>query len=304
MNQLGMAARNLFSVEIGADEMYNRLRNPASDAHERVLSGRKFSDELWARTADYLDGDLPVKAAQHFHQTFWEMYLAAALLNLGLPLIPRSERKDAGTGPDLQIAPNMWVEAIAVTAGSGPDAVQSIRELNIVHDVPDVPLRLRLVAGVDEKRKKFNSYLEKGIVAPTDICVVAINTGLLPIYSDLFPPRIVRALMEFGWPQIKIDRETRAVVERGHTHQPTVQKLSKSSVGQGMFLDGSCQSVSACLCSAASYAFAGYGLGNDFLVVHNPTALNPLQRRLINCGDECWTEGDELIYTRSDKTDG
>src|SRR5260221_688279 len=107
--------RDLFRVEVGADEMYNSLRNPASDADERVLSGRTFSEELWARTADYLDLDLPEKAAQHFHQSFWEMYLAAALLELGMPLVPRSKRRAADVGPDLQIAPNIWVEAIAVT---------------------------------------------------------------------------------------------------------------------------------------------------------------------------------------------
>lgn len=285
----------LFGVAVGADEMYNRLKNPEPGAHEYVIKGREFAERLWSRTGQYLDVDLPEKAAQRFHQAFWEMYLAAAFMDLGLPLVPRSQRRKAGLGPDLQIAPNIWVEAIAVTAGSGPDAVPVYND-GRGHEVPEAALRLRIASGVSEKRNKFNRYLEKGIVPPNDICVVAINTAMLPPYSDFFPPRIVRALMEFGWPQIKINLETREVVERGHSHEPTVKKLSGSPVGQGMFCDGSCRCLSACVWSAASYAFAPFPLGQDFILVHNPSAATPLARGLIRCGDECWGDGENLSY--------
>ena len=41
----------------------------------------------------------------------------------GLSLVPRVKRKESAVGPDLQIAPNIWIEEIAVTSRSGPDAV-------------------------------------------------------------------------------------------------------------------------------------------------------------------------------------
>jgi hypothetical protein len=290
----------LFEAAVG-DEMYNHLKNPEPGASEYLVRGQEFAKQLWARTREYLDRDLPEKAALHFHQAFWEMYLAAALLDLGLPLVPRSQRKKAGLGPDLQIAPNIWIEAIAVTAGSGPDAVPVYNDSK-VHDVPEVPLRLRIVSGVCEKRNKFKTYLEKGIVAPSDICVVAINTAMLPIYGDFFPPRVVRALMEFGWPQVTIDLQSRSVVERGHSHEPNVKKLSGNAVEQGLFRNGSCGCLSACVWSAASYASAGYPPGHDFVVVHNPTAAAPLTRELINCGDECWIDGESLSYKRHRET--
>ena len=293
------ASSELFGIDLGADEMYNRVRNPPAGAPKQLLDARNFSERLWHRTADYLDIDLPEKAAQHFHQAFWEMYLAAILLELGLPLVPRSRRKTPGRGPDLQIAPNIWVEAIAVTAGSGPDAVPSHHdEIGKVYDVPERELRLRLVSGMTEKRNKFESYRSKGLVGADDICVVAINGAMLPIYGDFFPPRIIRALMEFGWPQAKIDLETRKIVEHGHMHQPSVNKLSGSAVAQGMFRDGSCSFLSACIYSGASYAYAEFPLGCDFIVVHNSTATVPLNRELITTGDECWIEGEALSYRR------
>src|SRR5262249_25253497 len=137
----------LFGTVVGADEMYNRVRNPLSNAPNQLLNAREFSEELWRRTADYLDADLPKKAAQQFHQAFWEMYLAASLLELRLPLVARTQRKRSGFGPDLQIVPNIWIEAIAVTAGFGPDAVPDYsNDFEEAHEVPDRELRLRLVS--------------------------------------------------------------------------------------------------------------------------------------------------------------
>src|SRR5579871_2856559 len=153
------ASSELFAIDVGTDPMYNDVRNPPSDAAEPLLNGREFCDRLWRRSADYLDADLPRKASQHFHQAFWEMYLAAALLANGLPLVSRSQRKNPGFGPDLQITPNIWVEAIAVTAGSGPDAVPDrSKDFGKAHSVPDRELRLRLVSGMTEKRNKCESY--------------------------------------------------------------------------------------------------------------------------------------------------
>ena len=291
----------LFGVEVGNDDMYNRVRVPAADAPEQLLNAREFSERLWRRTADYLDEDLPTKASQHFHQAFWEMYLAATLLELGLPLVARNKRQRPGVGPDLQIAPNIWVEAIAVLSGSGPDAVpDNSNDFSKTHTVPDGQLRLRLVSGMMEKRIKFEKYRKNGVVGPEDVCVVAINTAMLGIHSDFFPPRIVRALFEFGWPQMNIELDTQRVVASGHSHAPSVSKLSGNTVGQGMFLDGTSTFLSACIYSAANFAFTDLALGGDFIVVHNPTASAPLPRGLISAGDECWAEANNLSYKRGE----
>src|ERR1700687_2316210 len=181
------ASSELFGIEAGADEMYNRVSKPRGDAPRQLLNAREFSEQLWRRTANYVDADLPEKAAQHFHQAFWEMYLAASLLEVGLPLLPRTERKSPSSGPDLLIAPNIWVEAIAVTPGAGPDAVPDhSNDFGKAYDVPDRELRLRLVSGMTEKRNKFESYRKKGLVGPDDVCVIAINGAMLPLYSDFF----------------------------------------------------------------------------------------------------------------------
>ncbi len=279
----------------GPDRTYHNLWHPAGENEEYLIRGRVFCERLWVVTSDYLDDDLPDKATRQFHQCFWEMYLAAALLNMGLPLVPRSARKQPRAGPDLQIGSNVWVEATAVTGGSGPDAIVP-PPINVASSVPDEQMKLRLIFGVDEKRKKFERYRQNGLVGCDDACIVALNAALVqPVHFEWHPPRIVRALMEFGSPVLVLNRSNGQVVERTNHYQASVVKMSGSSVSQAMFHDGTCGAVSACLYSVAGILSDEHPLGCDFHMVHNPTAAVPLRRGFIRRGIEHWSEHDELV---------
>jgi hypothetical protein len=227
------------------------------------------------------------------------MYVAAAFLDLGLPLVPRVMRRRKNDGPDIQISPNIWVEAIAVTAGTGPDAVPDYRNAptNVATDTPDEQMKLRLISGINEKRAKFDGYIKNGLVNAGDICIVALNAALVSplIINEWGESRIVRAVMEFGPPVIVLDRQTRAVVERTNAHQAAVIKKNQSPVGQGMFLDDSAKSVSACLYNNADYGYEPPVLGEGFIVVHNRSANQPLPRGFIKRGKEFWADNDELF---------
>ncbi len=279
----------------GPDRAYSNLRHPAGENEEYLIRGRAFCEKLWALTSNYLDADLPDKATRQFHQCFWEMYLAGALLDMGLPLVPRSARQKPGAGPDLQVGSNTWIEAIAVTSGSGPDAIVP-PAINVASDVPDEQMKLRLIFGVDEKRRKFERYRQNGLVGPDDICIVALNAALVqPVHFEWHPPRIVRALMEFGSPVLVLNRSNGQVVERTNYYQGSVKKMSGSSVSQGMFHDGTCSPISACLYSVVGILADKHPLGCDFHMVHNATAAVPLRRGFIQRGFEHWSEQDELV---------
>lgn len=282
----------LFQASSAADTTYTSL---ACGTHQHQIEGRAFSESLWERTSQYLDTDLPLKATLHFHQCFWEMYLAGSLLEAGLPLVPRARRTRPNFGPDLQIEPNIWVEAIAGTAGRGTDAVTEA-ELGVARDVPDEQMKLRLISMFVEKRRKFDEYRKKGLVGQGDVCVVAINGGLVPsIRAEVTPPRIVRALMEIGHPTIRLSRTTGEVVDRSYKHQPVVTKKSGSTVGQGMFLDHSSVGVSACLYSSSDPVNYPAVCGSDFIVVHNPTATVQLSRAFFRRGWEFWLEDAQIL---------
>lgn len=81
---------------------------------------------LWRRSEPFLDTLRPNFAANDFHATFWEMYLAASLDSLGLPLVRREAKRNLKGGPNLQVAENVWVEAIVATAGTTADRVPAV----------------------------------------------------------------------------------------------------------------------------------------------------------------------------------
>ncbi|MHB1033819.1 MAG: hypothetical protein ACYC35_05215 [Pirellulales bacterium] len=284
---------SLFGETDGAEPIFVRIANAPAD-HKYLAEARSAAEALWARTRDYLDSDLVQKARRHFHQCFWEMYLAGVLLDLGLPLVPRTERIGVARGPDILVAPATWIEAVAVTAGTGRDAVANA-EPGQARAVPDREMKLRLLSVFTDKSAKFEQYRINGLVGPSDPCVVAINAALVPaVHLERTVPRIIRALLEVGDEVWRINTVTREVIERTHAHQPTIAKRSGKLVSQGMFLDGLHAHVSVCLYSAADIVNRPNPHGCEFIAVHNPTALNPLPHGTIPIGQEYWVEDDQL----------
>ena len=106
---------NIFGKQNATDDIYIYLRDKPEHAQRR-----KFIESLWKRFHPYADSEFVNLIASDFQARFWEMYLACTLLDAGFSLHSRD------AGPDIRVntkgAP-IWVEAIAPTAGSGPDAI-------------------------------------------------------------------------------------------------------------------------------------------------------------------------------------
>lgn len=283
----------LFDNAEGQDPIFIRLAS-ATEGPWYIANARVAAEELWRRTHDYLDTDLAQKASMHFHQCFWEMYLADVLLDLGLPLVPRVKREGGDLGPDLLVEPSIWIEAVTVSAGTGPDAVAADVP-NQPRVVPDREIKLRLLSAFTEKSGIFERYRKNGVVRSNDACVVAINAASIPgVYLETTIPRIIRALLEVGDEMFVIDTSTGRVVERTHAHQPTVTKRSGSLVSQGMFFNGSHAHISACLYSAVDIMTQPVRHGRELILLHNPTASSPLPQGTIQRGREYWVDRGRL----------
>jgi len=263
------------------------------------MKARDFAEALYGRAAEYLDSDFQHRAGREFHSRYWEMYVVCALLELGLPVVPRCDRKRGDRGPDVLVAPSTWIEATAVTAGTGADAVPEATP-GRVRSVPDEGIKLRLLSALEDKRVKFEGYRASGVVGLTDPCVVAINAGLVPSADiERRVSRILRALLEIGDEAAVMDRSTGEITNIVHLPQAVVAKRSGSQVSQGMFLDGSCGCISACLYSAVdplnSSPLGLGGLGGGFVLLHNPTAKVSLPRGTIKRGHEYWVCDDGRV---------
>ncbi|HZF12201.1 MAG TPA: hypothetical protein VFE33_25725 [Thermoanaerobaculia bacterium] len=274
----------------GTDEVYESVR---MEINSQCREAKSFLQSLWTRAEAYLDSDLSLKITRDFHQRFWELYLASALLDAGLPLLPRkSERVMAGPDICISIGPErrIWVEAVAVSPGTGPDAVQEATP-GVAQDVPDDPIKLRLLNAFDEKYRKHSAYLKKGVVCPSDPYVIAINAAMVPsAMLEREVPRIVRSLLPFGHSVIHLDRESLKAVGSGHRYQGTVTKLSGAEIPTDAFLNSTFGSVSAVLYSWVDAFNHPDELGADLLLLHNPLALNSLDLGFLRRGHEFWVE--------------
>src|SRR5947209_5286907 len=78
----------------------------------------------------------------------------------------------------LSTKPPVWIEAVAVTKGKGPDAIPPTA-FGAVYDVPQDQMLLRLTQALENKAGKYKRYLAEGVVAAEDPFVIAVNRGLL-----------------------------------------------------------------------------------------------------------------------------
>lgn len=278
----------------GADPAYESLRKPANkycgECRQEFLA-------LWKLTADFLDRDLIDRARYSLHSAYWEMQVTGGLLEAGAVLVPREQRSPRNAGPDLLSAkPHVWIEAIAVEAGKGDDAVPTPPE-GVAYSVPDDQILLRIVQAIDAKRAKREDYVARGWLRASDPYIVAVNSGNLPNGKSELPlPRIVRAVFPFGHYAVSMDVRTGNITKGSYLHRPTIQKTSGAPVGTTLFEDPAFAGISACLYSVADAFNPPYSLARSLVLVHNPLATAPLPRDSFRGLMQYWREGDELQW--------
>jgi hypothetical protein len=129
----------------GTDPAHESLRQPANGYDS---ARREEFLQLWRRSAPFLDGDLADRARRDLHAVYWEMHVAAALMDAGAVLVPRDERTPRNKGPDvLSASPRTWVEAVIATVGRGDDRVPEA-PLREASSVPDDQIVLRLTQAI------------------------------------------------------------------------------------------------------------------------------------------------------------
>jgi hypothetical protein len=281
-------------TEKGTDPQYESLRNPP-DAH--CVECRENLLALWQLSAPYLDGNLGKRAQSNLHAAYWEMQLAAGLLQAGVRLTPRNQRTPRNEGPDIRSEdPFSWIEAVAFEAGSGKDAVPA-RPDRAVYSVPDDQIILRITAAVRVKRDKRETYLRRGWLRDSDPYVIAVNTGGVPNgTSELALPRIVRAVFPIGHYTIPVT-DTGDLGDGHYEHRALITKASGSCVSTALFEDPAYAGASACLYSTHNAFNPASQAHRGFVLVHNPMATARLDRGTLQGIREYWREGDELHWT-------
>lgn len=258
---------------------------------------RRFLEGLWQRYEPFAERDFGQKFRTQTQQHFWEMYLTVALLRQQKSVVIQQSPKSGRCGPDVKVNDGekvIWIEAIAVQHGSGIRAVPR-REVPddgsvVVGYVPDDAMTLRYTAALKEKFEKFEVYANKRVIGSEDVCVIGLNAGELDYrYTELDYPRVLQALFPIGKYAVSINPETMQTIHEGYQTREQI-----GSVPTTFFTTSKHSMISALLFSYSDIYNPPAVNGNDFVIVHNPFATNPLPRSWLKLGREYWVENERI----------
>lgn len=252
---------------------------------------RQHVAELWEVFKPHADPHFVEEFRRNPDQRYWEMRLGCSLLRKSFKLQPRKK------GPDFFFEDNdkkIWIEAITPTAGQqgSPDRIPDVVADGKAHAVPRDKIILRFRAGLDEKEKRFRAYTESGTVGKGDIKIIALSAGALSYGRSLsgVHPYILSAVYPIGHPYVTFERGTGKVVGEGNHFQPALAKANGAEVETLFFADPAHSDISAVIYSDANIGNPHVRPGEEFLVIHNPLAVNPLPHGLLPYGREYWAE--------------
>lgn len=267
--------------------------DPSYEFTAKDLYAAQFVRDLWHRTEPYLEPRRPDAAAAQFHDTFWEMYLAGALLDANLPLVARPKRRQSAGGPDIQIGQvEAWVEAVVAHCGTAQDRVLPEEPRSQWVQEPELVRRIREV--INRKHQRYQEDLEREYVLPSEPYVIAINGGMLTYarYEDDIP-RIVRAAFGIGEHTMTIDVHAGRVVHEGYAPMPMVT-TSTDTFPVAFFWRPEFSFISAMIWGTADAQHRPAMMGHDLITVYNPNASSPLPRGWLRQGLEYWVQDDNL----------
>jgi hypothetical protein len=272
-----MAKGSMFFLPGEAQDV--AYRNTRDDP--RGTEARAFCETLWERYRALADLHFREDARNHFLQRFWEMYLAVTLLERGMPIERYGEE-----GPEFFTrvgTRRLWVEAAAPGPGQGPDQVPEIVYGGEYVEVPVEQILLRFTNALAEKQDRYLAARAKGIIAPEDMYVLALNSRGIPYAPyESSMPYFIRAYLPIGPLTADFDVNTGEMVASFYRYRPLVRKLSGAEVSTRTFMDGGEASFcSAVLHSAVDCANHPVTLGDDFSLLHNPSAANPVDASLL-----------------------
>lgn len=252
------------------DPLYVAMRDYT---HNEAL--RAEIEAMWCVFEPYADSSFKRAATQQFHQRYWEMYVAVALMHRGHALT-----KHGDDGPEFSFQVDgrrVWLEAVAPTRGIGADAVPEITH-GEYYNVPVEQILLRFTNAFREKQQRFAVARGKGIVSSDDAYILAINSRNVPHAPyGATVPFYIQALLPVGSLTLEIDKDSRRVVDRYHNYRPEVRKANNTEVSTSIFLDSMSAFCSVVLHSAVDAANHPSELGSDFSLLHNPSATHEVR---------------------------
>jgi len=246
-------------------------------------------------------------------QSFWAC-MSEALVAARLRGKQFGSRVNLGAGPDFLLLDGIrkiWVEVVCPAPVGIPDDWLN-PENNKAQNFPHEQILLRWTSAIKSKAEALIGsvdgekvgYLKSGVVAPEDAYVIAVNgcqlrSGPFPVLLGISQyPFAVEAVFPVGPIEVRLDRKSNKIVDRGYQFRPYVINKNGAQVPANTFLDERFNPISAIWALDLN---GGSAIGNaePTAVIHNPNACNPIPIGFLPADNDfvARSEGDAYVLT-------
>lgn len=267
---------------------------------------KQFIENLWKDFQIYADKQFRKEFKTQTYSRFWEMYLGCSLLKNGFVL----KKNNRDKGPDLYVTKGknlIYIEAVTPKKGSGKDKVDE-PPLSKVVTVPRDNITLRILNSIEEKKEQYNNWVKNKIIDNSMPFILAIN-GSQIIYirneDDDELPLILQSISPFGSQYYTLDIKTMEIVNSGFKYKRTITKAEGSEVIKDIISQKEYSFISGFLYSNIKPLNRPNNMTDDFIFVHNPNAIHPIQIGFFKMGREYFLSENKIILNdyRVDKMD-
>lgn len=281
--------------------------------HSQREDSRAKLNNLYSMYQKCLDKKFVSQAQSDLPASYSELYFCHAVSSR-LKFKPTHISDE---GPDFYIPElNCWVEIVTATNGLiGSPEYLATPESGVVFEYPTNKIFLRVSGALTGKFKGALRNIEREIITNKHSVVICINGGWLngdfgrPSHPVGGFPLIVQLLYGIGEMSITLSRKTREVIGSGFTVKPTLTKTNKNNI-ENEFDIAYFWNPQNTVISAVIYSYATIlstidedRVGEDFIVVHNAFANNPIPPGAFGCGKEYIarsTSSEEITLTLID----
>lgn len=265
--------------------------NICSGSHRINREIKVFCELLWDKFEEHADTHFLIEFKQNFYERYWEMYLTSSLIDWEYSIESNSH------GPDILIEHmdnKIWIEAVASGNGDpiiNPDTIPDI-EIGIGQLVPEEKIILRLRSSIESKSRVYHNYIRDSIIENDEPYIIALNGAKLNFISNDDIPYILKAVLPIGDYYYNFETE-----ESGITFRDRVIRESGTEIFTNIFLDDNYNHISAILYSNTHAGKFDEEIGSDFILIHNPKAINPVPINIIQNGKVINIETDDESNT-------
>jgi hypothetical protein len=267
-----------FFMDGEACRFYSRIRSEHALAHIRSRL-----EELYSRYSRYADTNFKRDARKHLQQRYWEMLSCVTLLERGFPV-----EKLGNHGMDFfsgKGSSSIWFEAVCATAGDPERPGHFPRlEAGECQTFDEELFILRITSTLRGKLKKINEK-DAPQINESDAIVILLNSGSvfdgwLPMLSDANGiPLFAKAILPIGPAAAPLDVSTDTLGPTVNFPRSSLLKKNNEKVSTkffDIFDTPGADRISAVIHSKLRVQDDPYPLGEDFVLVRNENARNPL----------------------------